>query len=72
MDLPTLICYSDQIHPLNSAVLKATRRLRAHCADRRTGMPPKADPVWEKHTEDVTKEEEKAGIIITVKGWMCN
>ena len=34
-------------------------------------MPPKADPAWGMHTQDVTKEELKGGIRVSVKGWKC-
>ena len=40
-------------------------------------MPPRrimgrtADPAWDEHTNVVTKEESKAGIAVTVKGWKC-
>ena len=35
-------------------------------------MPPAADPMWGKHAKETTKEEAKAGIMVTVKGWKCN
>ena len=34
-------------------------------------MPLKGDPAWDAHTTDVTKEDLKAGIPVTIKGWNC-
>jgi hypothetical protein len=34
-------------------------------------MAPVADPAWAKHTVGLSKEEEKAGMMVTVKGWTC-
>lgn len=30
------------------------------------------DDAWEKHTTSIEKEDKKAGITVTVKGWKCN
>ena len=35
------------------------------------GMPRASDPAWAAHTKEVTKEETKAGIVVTIKGWTC-
>ena len=35
-------------------------------------MPRASTGAWEKHTTEVSREEEKNGIVVTVKGWACN
>ena len=34
-------------------------------------MPRQKDPAWASHTVVIEKEENKAGIAVTVKGWKC-
>ena len=35
-------------------------------------MPRVENPAWEEHTAAVDKQEQKAGILVVVKGWKCN
>jgi hypothetical protein len=41
-------------------------------ADRHTqACPPRRTPRWAKHTQDVTNDDHKSGILVTIKGWKC-